>query len=408
MKYFFKQILKTPMVLVFIAIVLFFGLYSFSIPAELDLYAIVTAIGLDRAEDEEDKIEISLLTFISTAELTFTEKYKVITSKGKSVSEALDFAGLHIGRQIGLAHVKLVVFGEKLLQEDVSVYMDYLSRIKHMSSNTKLVVVDSPVKEFLEVAQKLDTESSIKVSEVITSNTEYVYSADSTFKTFFKGMFGPTKVSLVPVLKLRGKEDGVAALADSESPGSGGGQGGKEKEVVNDGDSVLFKEGNEKARLSRDDVTNINLIRGDFSTGSIDVFGFSDEGFDNANLIFEILDKTIVYRVFFENGIPVLDIDMRLNVRLSEVHNKNGIIEKNVEFYRTSPKALNAIENAVKKYMADGIELMRDNQCDIIDFYTIIHNSNRRAFRNFLKSLDDEGDYLNKIVFKSGIEIFTK
>ncbi len=409
MKHFFQHIIKTPMVFVFLFVVCFYGLAALGKPAEVNRYAIVSAIGIDKAEEtDENKFEISLLTFIPIAEQTFTETYKVISSKGRSVSEALDLCGLNLAREVGLSHVKLVVLSQELINEDVTTFLDYLSRSKHMSSNTKLIVSDSSAKEFLNAAQSLDSESSIKVTELILYNSQYIYATDSSFELFYKGLFGPTRVGLIPLLKLEPEGgDGITVSATGGEQSSGrnssGGDPNPKKQIVNNGDTIIFKGGKEIARISGQDLKKINLIKGDFKTGSIEIYNYSDKDFDDANLIFEIFDKNLKFKVVYENGIPVFNIDMTLTLSLSEVENKTGMIQRNTEFFMIDQNVADAIEKKVRKTMSEGLEIMKDNQADLFDFYTIMHNADRTKFKKFLENLEDKDEYLSHIVFKISI-----
>lgn len=413
MKLFFKNLIKTPMVIVFLFVVSFYGLKALGIPAEVNKYAIVTAVGIDEVDedDEGNKFEISLLAFIPIAQQSFTETYKVISSKGRSVSEAIDIAGLHIGRQIGLSHVKLVVVNEKLLNDDVTKSLDYLSRSKHMTSSTKLIATDSTAKEFLKAAEKLDGQSSIKVSELVSFNDEYIYASDSTFETFFKGLFGPTRVSIMPYLTLyKEAESGVEVekIGNSESDSETSVEEGQSKQIVNNGDTIILKDGQKKLLLDSKDLKKINLVQGSFNTGSIEIYNFSDSVFKNANMTYEIYNKRIKNKVVFQNGIPVFNIDLTLTLTLSEVENENGMVEENVEFFVITESATKAIEKKVRESIADGLKIMRDNQLDLVNFYTTIYNTDKNSFKKFLKSLKNEDDYLNNVVFKVSVKIYTK
>lgn len=412
MKEYLKNIYKTPMIFVFILIVVVYGFGALGMTAEVNRYAIVTAIGIDNAENEDDKFEISLLTFIPIAEQTFTETYKVVSAEGKSVSEAMDYAGLHIGREVGLSHVKLIVLNENLLKEDITKFLDYLSRSRNMSSSTKLIVTDSSAKEFLQVAEKLDSQSSIKVSELIAYNNQYLYASDSSLETFFKGLFGPTKTSTIPLILLQ--EKGAEGYAETGGAGktnvqsSGGQDSSQSKKIVNNGDSVILKDGKEKVKISSEEIENINLLRNNFNNGTIIIENFTDENFDNANLTFEIYNKNLRKKVVYQNDVPVFNIDIELALSLTEVENQNGMIEENVEFFVITKDAVNEIEKKVRSSIMEGLRFMRDNQTDIVDFYTFMHNSNKSSFQKFLNSLEDKDDYLNHIVFKVSVKVLSK
>ena len=141
MKDMLKTALKTPMFLILLVILSVYGFSALGKPAEINTYAVVTSIGIDKIDEGDLNYEISLLTFIPIAEQSFTETYKVVSSKGRSVSEAMDFAGLHIGRQVGLSHVKLVVLNKELIDDDISNYLDYLSRSKNMAQELLFLIL---------------------------------------------------------------------------------------------------------------------------------------------------------------------------------------------------------------------------------------------------------------------------
>lgn len=408
MKKYLSQLFKTPMLLVFLIICLIFAIPAVGQTAEINRYSIATVLGID-FDDETDEVLVSLLTFTPVADQTFTENYKVVTSKGRSVSEALDFAGLNIGREIGLSHTKLVVLNKGLLDKDVSLYLDYLARNKFLGSETRLVVAESSTKEVLEAVQKLDSESSIKLSEVLSFNEDYIYASEASFQSFFKGMFGPTKVSLVPMISLRGEDEGLAVSGEatsSEDSNTDPNEG--TKEIENNGKTVVFKNGKLNTILEGLDIKKINLINGNFSTGSVVLEHFSDENFDDAKLTFEILDKDIRSKVIFQNNIPIILMNGNCTVSLSEVQTKDGVVKKNVEFTGISDSVKNALEIKFKELISQGIEIMRDHKIDVIDFYTLMSNSNHKAFEKFLSTLEDKDDYLNSIVFKIGANIFTR
>ena len=408
MKKYLLQLFKTPMLLVFLIICLIFAIPAVGQTAEINRYSIATVLGID-FDDETDEVLVSLLTFTPVAEQTFTENYKVVTAKGRSVSEALDFAGLNIGREIGLSHTKLVVLNKGLLDKDVSLYLDYLARNKFLGSETRLVVAESSTKDVLEAVQKLDSESSIKLSEVLSFNEDYIYASEASFQSFFKGMFGPTKVSLVPMISLRGEDEGLAVSGEatsSEDSNTDPNEG--TKEIENNGKTVVFKDGKLNTILEGLDIKKINLINGNFSTGSVVLEHFSDENFDDAKLTFEILDKDIRSKVIFQNNIPIILMNGNCTVSLSEVQTKDGVVKKNVEFTGISDSVKNALEIKFKELISQGIEIMRDHKIDVIDFYTLMSNSNHKAFEKFLSTLEDKDDYLNSIVFKIGANIFTR
>ncbi len=404
------------MFLIFILISVFFGLPALGKPTEIDRFAVVTAIGIDRAQEEEYNYELSFLTFIPIAEQNFTETYKVISAKGKSFAEALDYAGLYIGREVGLSHLRTVVLNQELFDDDVSNVLDYLTRDKEVPSSTKLIATDSSAKDFLNAVQMLDSESSIKVSEIVTSNQRYLYATDSTLESFFKGYFSPTGACVISVFSLQENDEQGLSVSNTQSQNStGGSSGGQEgegenasKQIVNSGETLIMKKGYLQRSISGQEIAKLNYFRGNFNTGAITIDNFTENDFKNASLTFNIFDKKIKSKVKFENGIPVVYTDIKFTVVLSEVSQEEGMFDENVDLYIITKKAANEIEKKIKSDMAEGVAIMRETKTDVADFYTKMHNTGKKSFKRFLDSLDDKDDYLEHILFKTRVRVYSR
>ena len=401
-----------PMVIVFILISIIYGGIALGKDAEIDDYAVVTAIGLDKGE--EDVVEISLLTFVPIVTQNFSEQYEVVKSSGKSISEAMDFAGLHLGRQVGLSHVKMVVVNEDFFTNDATTEMDYLTRNANLALSTTLVCTDASAFDFLTAVKEFNTASSIKADDLVEFNEDYVYSTESTFETFYKGIYSPTNTELVSFITLTSEDkEGISiqtAAQNSAGGGSGGGQSGQEQEkkkILNDGQAILCKDGREVYKLDKEEMKHLNFLKGDFKSGSIIIENFSDNVFTNAELTFEIFENKLNTQVAFENGIPVVYINSKIFLKLSEAKQTERLINENVDFKNISNEAIKAIEFKIKEYMQDGIRIMRENKADIINLYTTIYNKFPKEMSEFLDRLEDRDDFLNFVVFKVSPQIYS-
>lgn len=415
MKHFFKKIWQTPMFLIFVLIGLFYGIPSLGNPAEINRFAIVTAVGIDKAEQEDFDYEVSLLTFVPVPEQTFTEFYKVISASGNSIEEALDYAGLYTGRQVGLSHIKTIVLSEDLFDEDVTKVLDYLMKDKEVSSSTKLIAMDGKAKDFLNAVKDLDSQSSYSVSEIVAYNEHYIYATGCSLEAFFKGYFSPTKASIVPVFSLQSSDDegistenggGGGETSSGGSDGKSGGQGGRQ--IVNNGDAIVFKNGEKQKDISGDDIVKINYFRGEFKTGGITIEDFNGEPFGKASLSFDISGKKLRNKVVFENGIPTIYTDIKFTVTLSEVEQEDEQFNKDVDLYNVTKNETSQIEKQIKREMAEALEIMREAKTDVANFYTLMYNTDKKSFKRFLDSLDDKEDYLRYTLFKTSVRVHSK
>jgi len=419
MKRFIKKLWKTPMIMIFLFITIFYGFSALGKPTEINRFAVVTAIGIDKSRSSENDFEISFLTFIPIAEQTFTETYKVISASGESFVEAIDYAGQYLGREVGMSHLRTVVLNEELLQGDVTKVLDYLTREKEVPSSTKLIATNSTAKDFLTAMQKLDMESSIKVSEMVNFNQKYITATDASMENFFKGYFSPTQTSIIPIFSLEQSDEAGISVSNTQSQGGSGSQGGENGgqtgegenasyNIVNGGDALVFKNGFLKRQISSQDMKNINYFRGNFSAGALTIKDFKGEPFEKADLTFNIYDKKMKKKVVFENGIPVFYVDLKFTVVLNGVEEDKGMFDENVDLYLITNKAASEIEKRVKSNMADGLAIMREEKTDLADFYTKIYNTDKKAFKRFLDSLDDKDDYLNHVMFKTRVRVYSR
>ena len=400
MKRFLASLKNTPMILVFGLIFLFYGFSALGAPAEINEFAIVTSIGLDQLEDEsEGKYEVSLLVFLPVAELNFVENYKVVSAKGDSLSDAMYHAGLYVGREIGLSHVKNIVLNEKICQGNLAKELDFLVRNNDMATSTKIVVSNVEAKEVLKVIQKSDSESSVKVSELLNYNNKFIFTDDTSLETFFRGYLGPTKTSLVTFVRVEAKEDENTSQGQNQASQSSN----KENEIKNDGETIVFFDGKEKFRMSGEQMKRINFLSGIYQEGDLSIEHITKDEFEDATLIFDIVDKKTKYRVIYENGVPNILVNIDLKLLLSEIQNKDGLVGKDVERMVIEEEILDKISSKVKEYVFDAVSIMRENEVDILDFYTLLNNLTPIQFKKFLR--EKEGFFLNNVVFKVGAKI---
>lgn len=396
------------MLLVFVFITIFYGGMALGKDAEVDTYAVVTAIGLDKTED--GKISLSLLTFVPIVTQNFAEQYEVVVAEGQSLAETFDFAGLHLGREIGLSHAKLVVVNDDYFESDVSVELDFLVRNKNLAMSTSIIATDAKANEFLNVIKSFDSGTSIKADDLLKFNEDYIYSFESTFESFYKGLYSPTKSAMVTFLSLVGEnEEGIAIQTSQGEQGgeSGSQQGQTKRKILNDGQAILCREGKKVAQIDKEMMKKINLIKGNYNYGSIVIENFTDELFQNARLTFEIFDNVTTMKAGFSNGVPVIYLDVKLLVKLSEAREYDLEIKENVDFKNISKKAIKELEFKVKNAISDGVQLMREHKCDLAEIYTKLNNTNPSKWQEFQENLSDKDEFLNFVVFKVSPQIFS-
>ncbi|MBR1890192.1 MAG: hypothetical protein IJ817_00720 [Clostridia bacterium] len=408
MKDFLDKVRHSPMILAFFAIAIFFGMPALARASQVDEYSIVIGVGIDKGESAA--YDVSFLTFVPIPDQNFTERYKVASSSGESIAKAVNDAELYLGKEIRFAHIKTVVLSMELLDEgeDVSKLLDFLVRENDITASTKIVTTKTKAKEFLDSAKALDSESSTKISQIVSYNRDSLYSVDTSFESFYKSFFGPTKTGLVPIFDLQ-KDYGITPTSEESGQSSQSGaskpSGEEKKLITNTGKIVVLRNGRKETELSSDELKNINLISGDFTTGFITIKDFDGRLYHGHDLTFEIFGKKVRFDAEFQNGVPVVSIYLKLDLLLSEVLSDEGMVEKNTDFEKFGKDDLAVVANGVRKQMSGAMEVMREKKIDLLNFYTKIYNADRNKFEQYLSEKTEADFYLDGVVVKANVDI---
>ncbi len=403
-----KKMLKNPMLIIFILILIFFTPQALISPGQNRDRGVVIAIGIDQLESE---YEISLLTFIPTAQNSYKELTSVISGKGDTIAKALYNAQITMGRDIGLSHAKTTVVNEKLLEEDVAEYIDYLSRVTSLSENTVFICTNSSAKELLEASSALETSVGLQLEQIIGYNAKNLYVTDTSLEAFYKGYYSESKSSLIGYISLT-SEDPDASTAtqtgaeqtDAEGGGSSEGGSGKQdgqqsKQIKNDGQAVLIKNGKKQQILSVDELNGINLLNIESLNQIITI---NDVNYKDNKLrySFRIKNKRINKVSTFENGYPVYGAQLILGLELVEIDGPHENLKINTEFSELTPEIVKKLDDELKTQFTSALKILRKNKTDVIGINETFFKENRKEYNRFIKTIGGPENFLEYVNFK--------
>lgn len=423
MKRLYQKIKKTPMLIVFLIILIFFTPFYILSPGENRNKAIVTAIGIDKGEQAE--FEVSLLTFIPTANPTYLETNSVVSASGDTIAKALYQAQILIGKKIGLSHARTTVVGEAVLQEDIAPSVDYLSRIASLSENTVFISTNGKAKDFLLASQTLGEDIGLKLDQLISYDVKKVYVTETTLESFYEGYFSPVKTSIIGYLQLVDESESNIASMDSSqsgesgssggssgegnssgggSGGSGSGQGGssEKKKIVNNGDVLLLKNGKKVQVLSEEILQGINVVNKRAIGQIIRIENVEDGEFDGSDLSYAVRKKDVKNNLKMENGRPIMSYTIDLGLELIEIDGKKDDLKVNSEYTLLTDQISMLIEEKLKKQFTKSLNLLRENKTDVLGL-TLLMQTSGGEFKRFYNSLDEKDDILNHINFQISV-----
>lgn len=443
MKKIVTSIKRTPMLLALVLIALWFFPSAIVAPSESAVNAIVTAVGLDKNEQD---YEVTLMTFLSHPNQSYSEQYEVISCSAPSISEAFTNASLQIGKNISLFHTHTAIVSERLLEEDIASALDYLGRVASLPQSCVLISTNVTSKQFLEFVQELDKESDINLEELLFYTSNYVLWKYTTINSFYEGYYSPVKASILGHLTItQGDVNGipikntenVVGLGSSSGGSSGGSESGQSSgsqqsespnqtngaqqsggesqsssssnqlQIVNDGSCLLIKNGKMQAHMTKEQLRGLNWLNSSTSGAVITLENFSDQTFDEARLIYKVQREQVLDKVEFENGVPVYTANIKLFISLMEANGSKEELTESREVAYISDEVRELIEKQVKTEINSSLEFLSTQNCDTLDMYEKFYENCRAQTKNYLQthSLQPE-DFLKNVVFKVIVSLF--
>ena len=406
-----KSLLRNPMMLVLIFILLFFTPTALYSPGQSRNVGVVVAVGVDEIEDE---YQLSLLTFIPKPNQTFKESNSVVSGKGKTIAQALYNAQVALGRRVGLSHVKITVLSEKLMEKDITSVVDYLSRLASLSSSTLLIGTNRQAQEVLSLSSKMVDEIGLDIEQVVGFNSEKLFVSETSLEDFYRGYYGMEKASLVGYLPV---SDGQNEKSSVESAGESGGQvmqgESQQKEetsqqkqpyLLNSGQAILLKNGRKVALFSLEQMNAVSLLNEESKGQIIPVKDAEIDG-QKHNITYRIREKKVRQTCSFENGNPVFMANIELGMELMEIDGQHQGLQVRSEFSKLTPEIIGKIDNFLSVEFKNVLNILRENRADVLGIEQMFFANHRRQYQSFVDGLEDEGDFLSKVVVMLNFKI---
>ena len=412
-----KSWLKSPIILLLFAMLIIFTPQAIYSPGQSRNIGVVVALGIDKVDDE---FEVSLLTFIPKPNQTFKEVDSVVSGKAENIAQALYNAQVALGRRVGLSHVKTTVLSEKLMQEDVTSVVDYLTRLAALSASTVFVGTNTSAKEILTLSSKLEDGIGLDLEQVIGFNSDKLFASETSLEEFYQGYYGRSGASIIAYLPVvEGEKNAQASvLAEGESAGGAsisenpsqqgeeGSKGGEEKNkyILNTGQSILLKKGRMVDKLTLKQMDSINLINPKTAGEIVRVKDVNING-EEHDLTYRVREKNVKTRTKFENGIPVFYANVQLGMELMEINGNHNNVKVRSEYSKLTPEIIAKIDARLRADFADALDILRGHDVDVLGICDAFFRENRQKYMTFVKGLEGEDKFLDEVIIKLNFEI---
>ena len=412
MKNFIKNLIKKPILIVCIIALIIYTPFALLMPADTTTRAIITRIGIDSSPDG---VEVSAVVFVPTPNTNYTENYKLFSADAENIATALQKISNYSGKKIALNLAEMIVVNESISNENLVIILDALSRNTDIRNNTALICTNESAKDFLNSTLSLNSASDLNINELITFSRDKDYNTESNIESFYQGYFSPQKISMLGYVELTDGDVGLTTTGGSSSSGSvgsggqsaGGEQSGASEEsakkttILNEGRVAVYKDGKLKLILTPQELKGLSWFNAKSNESNLTVYNVTDEIFNNATITFKLLRKVVNINVYFSNGVPVIESNVKFVMDIDQVSQED--MDKDAlqsELSKVSPELRDKVNSQAKAEFKTVQDLMVAEKLDLVNAYELFSTYCPREFKSFLNSLDDPSNFLEYVIFK--------
>lgn len=201
---------KHSKLLLIILIPLLIGLNGCWDRRELNTLAIVSCLGIDKAE-EPGKIQITA-QIIKPAEMKVQagggggKPYWNITTTGETVADTIREFTHESNRQLYLPHNGAIIFSQDIAKEGVKKYVDFFDREPQLSrSQVKVLVSKGKANEILDSETELEKIPGRNISQLVDESVATSEASAVNMQEFFTRLMSKTTAPVASVIEVSGQ-----------------------------------------------------------------------------------------------------------------------------------------------------------------------------------------------------------
>lgn len=343
----------------FIMIFLFTGCYDYK---ELDELSIVTAVAIDKTEDEyEISFSIANAKKAQVSSKEGESQTTVFSGKGPTLTEAMREIDLKNPRSSYLGHVSVIVMSDEVARDGVFKVVDFLMRDPEARKKFYfLIAKDQQAKDVIKVLSPLESFPSQNIIiNLQNSSSNQSVSTNMGYSQFVRDVLRPgINPTLSSILLIGDPKEGsnMSNLENSEP-----------ETYLQLGNLGIFKEDKLIGFTKKDESRGINIING--NAPNVIVKTKCDESnYANANITNIQIKKD--YQL--KNNKPSVSLEVSAMGSLQEINCSYDLLNQ-AELRKLESKLeqalnemlTNSVENAQKKYKSDifgfGLYYYRNN-----------------------------------------------
>lgn len=385
-------------VFVFLIVILFPGtLYK---TAQSESRAILTAVAIDKIEDE---LEITSTVLTAGGGTKYADNLQIVSAKGENISSCFEKISSNLGKTIGLAHAELIVLGDEIIKDNAYKYLNYFISTNNLTTNA--VIVNSKVaKDVLIVDKENPVLANTTAKQIVQYDSQYHQSVQTNLDRFFLDYFSTSGLTMLPRLEVvemdsenkdsSGQSGGsLTENQNNQESGSKQSQSGSpsnsssNKIIQNNGKMVLLKRGKLVAELDGETNKMFYLLKNPKNKGTFEVKNITDEIIQDGNVVLEVVRKNTIIKTDIINGKPFVYFNIFLVLRLDEyVISSENINSIDSTQSKITKEVKNAAEEKIKTTTSEIFEFCRENSVDMFGLYKKFNAYHNKEFSEYMKN----------------------
>lgn len=378
--------------------------------SDKDKTIVTSAIGIDK---QNDKYEITILAVIPKGSNDINSNLEIFSAEGESISEALDTISLDLGKKIGLAHCDSIIFSQKLMEENLTLIFDYFIRTANLSTNPTLVATPDSAKDLLSAIKSSNNLLDLSLKNIIDSQEDRTMLDNVTIDRFYRAYLSHNSTFAIPILSVqdstgeKSQSNGESSQGSSQQGGESSGGGEKSKQIKNDNNIAIVRDGKYVATLNEEEKFIYNLLTNPSSYQKFVLKNITDENVIDSTVILQEADKIIVPILKFEDKKPVIEYNIWLSVMLDEIIGESNHSYASLNGIKNflTPTIKESFNNLIQDNLEKTISSMHENRYDILNIYSKYNAFKYGEFQKYLSTLDHPIDYMTGVNIKITIAL---
>lgn len=347
--------------------------------SDIAVRTLVLSVGIDKTLDDEYEMCAHIITPQMSEQNP--EIVNVICAKGKTLRECEDGISVKSGRLANMVYCSLIVLGREIAENDALTPIDYFLRANMLRNNAILFVSEGKAYEEINKIAGLDDLTSFSLGRFLKQYRMYNFRTCVTIKDFAERYLLKGHDAFLPsfTLKSRGEVNGGCAAAEinPDIP---------KTEFCGESRTAIFKKGRLQRFLSGRETAALLWLDKKSSFGRLDIENVEFRNLSNATLSMTVNKKGIKLKTVFENGKPVLDVKINIDVTVNEINGDHEMLI--VMDSEEKRQIIKTLDGAVYSKIKEGIELivgvMRDERCDFYGMEERFYRHDKRGYDKYM------------------------